>query len=285
MNSKSDFVDHLQGILALGLSAIRPSTYSDNILPDYQSPKNNSIIIRGTNTKIPPNMLEVVTWNVFEGRKPSLKKDLEQLAEQHDVLLLQELPSPNDSDLLDKFSDWDIVYAPDFFYDPNVKRKQKCEHSGNAIVSRYSLHGVEILNLPKVTWDFHGPDSPVNRNAILASIDTLSGPLDLWNAHLEIYCRPHSRLLQAKPILDRLSKHPTILGMDTNAVYSLVHNLFEPVLGALEKKGFEDSLIVHSKKAFADYIFTNSLIYHSKILPLQGSDHYPISATISTGHR
>ncbi len=281
---KNDTIDHLCGLIFLGYSLLGPSTYDNNSLPDRESPKQNSIqqigTLNGTITgsnKIMSNKIRVATWNMYHGKRPEAKDTLAELIDTHHVLLLQEAPSPRDTRLYDPFSSLHSIYAPDLFYDASDLQTKT---AGNIILSKLPLDNIEVLNLAKVSWEYLGPKQPIRRNAIHASVHANEQEIQLWNTHLEIYCRPHSRALQMKAILEKLTDEPTIIGMDANTLYRILHKQLEPLLKELEQKGLVDTLTNRPRMNFADYILSNRTASKNAVLDLPGSDHKPISSTI-----
>jgi endonuclease/exonuclease/phosphatase family metal-dependent hydrolase len=264
--------EFMAGLWCLGSAPFRfLSLEAGGLLPS-QLPHEQVVRCQGTTDEQPENCIKAVTWNVFEGRGKILRENLETLADTHHLLLLQEAPSPEDS-LYDHLRQLHYLYAPECFYDI---RNPDTRTTGNMILSRYPLTNERVLDLPRVTWNYINPRQVYRRNALHA---TASG-LTIWNTHLDIYTHRQLRAAQFAPVNELLSDRPTILGMDANTVYRIIHKSCEPVLTMIESNGLDDVIAHRKRLSFADHLFTNLLVENANELPMRGSDHKPISAKL-----
>jgi endonuclease/exonuclease/phosphatase family metal-dependent hydrolase len=99
------------------------------------------------------------------------------------------------------------VFAPSFCMGGDVNQ-------GLAIVSRYPLRDVSVQSLKACNLRFRTR----SRIAVGATVDTPSGPVRVYNAHLDTRINPDDRVAQIQPVLQQAAAFngPRLIGGDLN---------------------------------------------------------------------
>jgi endonuclease/exonuclease/phosphatase family metal-dependent hydrolase len=155
--------------------------------------------------------LSVVSLNLAkESNVERITRDLEKVAavRQADVFLFQEVcnpegPSPSVAHEVAGRLGMQAVFAP---------ASPKVRNQGLAVLSRYPIRDVEFRSLPNYKLRFRSR----TRFALAVTVDTPSGPVRVYNAHLDTRINSNDRLKQLAPAFDHF-EGPQIVGGDFNS--------------------------------------------------------------------
>jgi endonuclease/exonuclease/phosphatase family metal-dependent hydrolase len=163
-------------------------------------------------------------------------------------------------------------------------------HQGLAILSKHALSDAKVIPLKRYDLRFHSRI----RFALAATVALPSGPVRVWNVHLDSRINPAERLAQIAPVLEDARNYPgpALLGGDLNTTrFRWLFNVFpshtgekqgDTVREAFEKAGFRtplaDNLVTFPfLKQHLDWIFVRGLSAgDSGVAALPFSDHYAV---------
>lgn len=159
--------------------------------------------------------LRVVTFNAHgaSGRDIAIALESSPATAGADVILLQEVerhPTTFGSRPARAAALLGLSYA----YAPGYGLARGGSH-GVAILSRYPLRDVEVVELPRYRVVFNS----ARRVAVGATADVGGTPIRLYSVHLDNRVNPRQRQRQLEPVLRRAARaspHPVIIGGDVN---------------------------------------------------------------------
>jgi endonuclease/exonuclease/phosphatase family metal-dependent hydrolase len=160
---------------------------------------------------------------------------------------------------------------------------------GLAVVSRYPIHDMEIIQLQHINLHFKSRD----RIAMAVTLDAPTGPIRLINVHLDSRINWKQRMEQLKPVLEAADKEklPVMLAGDFNTEPILwVGHTVPIVKGQNQVTPLETLMTSHhfttpfgAEATFPllhqklDWIFLKGLkVTHSGVTPIASSDHNAI---------
>jgi endonuclease/exonuclease/phosphatase family metal-dependent hydrolase len=167
---------------------------------------------------------------------------------------------------------------------------------GLAIVSRYPLSSVEVIQLPRNNLTVNSR----NRIALLAVAETEAGPVHVFNLHLDTRISLDKRLRQIAPVIDRASKVDggVIIGGDFNTnplgwskgIFPLPFHRSQAagLYAFMLRSGLESSLplgtTTHDVPGLQiDWLFTRQLHTRNfRVIRLPESDHHAVFAELET---
>ncbi len=210
-----------------------------------------------------------------------------------DVILLQEIEWPSDAGR-SHAADIANVLGMHHVYAPSYGLKGGGSH-GIAILSRFPLSDPRVVGLPR-------NDTVVNsarRVAMAATIATSTGPVRIWNVHLDNRINPSRRFTQLSPVfeaIDQESHSRVIFGGDLNTSPFCWIGHLVPVPCGLQARKIDRAVAARgfalpTKRAGAthrylgmklDAIFVRGIEAHTAVVGrTQVSDHLPLRATIT----
>jgi endonuclease/exonuclease/phosphatase family metal-dependent hydrolase len=161
---------------------------------------------------------------------------------------------------------------------------------GLAILSRYPLRDVDVRQLPVFDLVYRSR----SRIALAATVDTPSGSVRVFNAHLDTRINARERVAQLAPVIQEAAAWPgpVVLGGDFNTNYmrwirSLVpipfaHYQAAPLDKALAARGFS-TLLRRTGPTFDHFGFQLDWIYtremdasEARVQPVDFSDHHAV---------
>jgi endonuclease/exonuclease/phosphatase family metal-dependent hydrolase len=114
---------------------------------------------------------------------------------------------------------------------------------GNAILSRFPLADARVVGLPVCFEPYHFHEKRYGRRvAIVARIDTVSGPLTLAGTHLEVRNTPACRARQVRTLLGSIPEGAALVAGDFNASTFPRGNILRTLQGTLRLVGDPDRL-------------------------------------------
>ncbi len=237
----------------------------------------------------PPDSISVVTLNL--AKETDVEKVLKQLNEiaavrSADVFMFQEVAQAPGHETciaedLARRLDMHLVYSP---------ASTGVTDQGLAILSRFPLHDRRVRALKAYDLGFHSR----HRIALSVTADTPSGPVRLYNAHLDTRLNLGDRLAQLTPVVD---DDPDFLGarlvggdFNSNDYYWIGRVLPVPFFHAQPKgissfmssRGFRNPIPVKwSTFDYAgmhlDWMFVKGLApLGTAVYPLEFSDHHAV---------
>jgi len=236
-------------------------------------------IYRGTSSERVNGKIRIATYNCYEHRLEN-KDTLKHLIDHHDIILLQETRPRHHEKWRWLPNELHSIYVPDNFYN----RKDPTDTGGNMILSRLPFEDSWSVTLPVASWDYHYCEKKqhkIRRNIVRVQTEGII----VGNTHLDAWCSPSSRRKQLAPHITSIDhRQPTILGGDFNLLYRFF-GLEEPVFETLQKQQLQSTMGDARPKKLSHachYIWHSRQFKKEKstFLPLKGSDHYPLSATL-----
>lgn len=244
--------------------------------------------------------IKICSWNVFYGlNKNEIIREIKtnSYLKDVDVFLLQEAPrffsnkKENFSKILMKKTGYNYVYA---VLTVNLDSSgNPVKDIGNLILSKYPILKSKIFRLKtlKGRWDFDPYDPNFgNRLALLATLRTHNGNIDIANIHLDTMVLKSKRGEQLREFLEDLKKvghlHRIIIGGDFNTVEGkekIVRNVIENegydnIFGKNFIRTHNFVIPMHTDHIY----FKNIKLLNSRVLrEVKCSDHYPIVAEFS----
>ena len=180
---------------------------------NHPPPRDPSPELRATPAlgATPPRSLRVVTYNIHGVEGAVLARALRDnpALGRADVILLQEVSAHGPCSAACAAGDalgLASVYAPGHQQDGGT--------SGVAILSRYPLRDVEVIELPYLSTVVNS----ARRIGLAATIDGAGGPVRLIATHLDNRINPADRVRQLKPVLAHAAAWdgPVVIGGDMN---------------------------------------------------------------------
>ena len=239
--------------------------------------------------------IQVVSLNLASRKdatevERSLSRDAE-LA-QADIYLFQEVyKGPEGSDsiaaAIARVRKYQVAFAP-------ANQAVDGGDIGLAIVSRYPLRNVEVVQLPH----YELPVRSRFRIALAAQAETEFGLVDIINVHLDTRINLEERLKQLQPVMDRVasSQNKVIIGGDFNTnPHAWFRGIFPlPFAGRQASKvystmlasGFVSSLplgtVTHDIPGMQlDWVFSKALKpTKAHVLRMRQSDHHAVIAQL-----
>ncbi|HET8546735.1 MAG TPA: endonuclease/exonuclease/phosphatase family protein [Bryobacteraceae bacterium] len=206
--------------------------------------------------------------------------------EQADIWLLQEVMHPNggpDSVAHDLAKRLGVFVTSSPAY-PGVSG------DGLAILSRYPLSDVFVRRLPTFDLRFRSR----SRQALAATVQSPSGPLRVYNAHLDTRINARDRVAQILPVIDDAAawNGPRLIGGDFNTSnFRWVYNVMPVPMGNFQGRAVYDAMTERGfSTAFRnigptfdhfgfhlDWIYTRELETRSpEVVPIGFSDHHAL---------
>jgi len=238
--------------------------------------------------------ISVVTLNLASTTDPGVVQSALARAPElssADVYLFQEVyRSPGSPDVTHRFAlakGWRHEFRAAF-------PKRTGGEVGLAIVSRYPLSSVEVIQLPRNNLTVNSR----NRIALHAVAETEAGPVHVFNLHLDTRISLEKRLRQIAPVIGRASKVDggVIIGGDLNTnplgwVRGIVPLPFRGRQAAglyefMQRSGLESSLplgtTTHDLPGLQiDWLFTRQLrASGARVYRLPESDHHALRAEL-----
>jgi len=249
----------------------QPYDFHEDLLP------SRNVFRTGTATEEPGETLNMVSWNIYGGRRTTELIDalrrVRDAEDGLDVISLMEAP-PFDDDLYahELFANMEGTFAPMAMRATN--RTRLIAHSvGNALFTTFPMT-TEVVDLPKVTWNYHGKGLVMVRNAIVGN----HPKLNIGLTHLDIYTLPHLRDVQFAPLVDYLDfSKPIALLMDGNFFHQRAS---EPVPVTLRVADFQFTQTW--KGNFSDHhAVRGTRSVRAYLKPSNASDH-PMAVSVWT---
>jgi endonuclease/exonuclease/phosphatase family metal-dependent hydrolase len=177
-----------------------------------------TVVELGTTTAAPANSpkrpLRLVTFNVHAESADAIVHGIHssRSMSRADLLLLQEMESiasEKESRARQVARRLDMHFA----YAPAYARWDGGSH-GVAILSRFPLHDIEVIELPRYDVHFNS----ARRIALGATADTDGGAVRVYSVHLDNRINLSARLHQLDPVLERAERDTgaVIIGGDLN---------------------------------------------------------------------
>jgi len=204
-----------------------------------------------------------------------------------DILLLQEVASePNNPSVAEQLATnlgFSVFFAP---------AGPKTFDQGLAILSRYPLSGSSVLSLKNYDLKFHSR----RRFAISATVDTPSGSVRIWDAHLDTRLNARQRADQLAPVIQDASRFtgPRLIGGDFNTnEFNWIGHVIPSLGGPSHAETIRQEMLVHGfRSPFPDHLITfpayrrhldwifgsNVRAIDSTAEPMLFSDHNAVSA-------
>jgi endonuclease/exonuclease/phosphatase (EEP) superfamily protein YafD len=172
-----------------------------------------------------------------------------------------------------------------------------CAHGSEtelAILSRDPLSSVTVLELPQYGLGFHSR----HRFALSGTVTTASGPVRVFNAHLDTRINGADRLAQLAPVLDAAASTngPVLIGGDfnSNGFYWLGHVLPVPAMHsqadrisqAMSARGFRSTLPISTSTfdylgMHLDWIWARGVqVGTTAVYPMHFSDHHALATRV-----
>jgi endonuclease/exonuclease/phosphatase family metal-dependent hydrolase len=164
------------------------------------------------------------------------------------------------------------------------------DEQGLAILSRWPLSDVRVLQLPAYDLGFHSR----HRLALAATAASPAGPIRICTTHLDTRLNAAERLKQIAPLVDEAIRggRPVLIGGDFNsnpfywAAHVLplpaLHHQSESVWEYMRARGFQTTLPVEATTfdhlgMHLDWIWSRGLrAGDSAVFPLEFSDHHAV---------
>jgi endonuclease/exonuclease/phosphatase family metal-dependent hydrolase len=185
---------------------------------------------------IKKDFYRIVNWNIerglcFDGIVETL--DLHPALSKADLFLLTETDSgmirtrnQNVAKNLAKKLKCHYVFAPAYLnlsignaVENNYHGENNIALHGSAILSKYPIKNIQLINLPNCKDKMKGNDKRIgSQNALYLTVCYPDGDLEVVLSHLDAHSSPKQRADQIKIILDRLkdSSNPILLAGDWN---------------------------------------------------------------------
>jgi endonuclease/exonuclease/phosphatase family metal-dependent hydrolase len=238
--------------------------------------------------------VSVVTLNI--ARETNIDRILDDFhgnaaVERADIWLLQEVMHPHggpDSvahDLAKRLGVY-VTSSPAY---PGVSG------DGLAILSRYPLSDVLVRRLPTFDLRFRSR----SRQALAATVQLPSGPLRVYNAHLDTRINAQERVAQIRPVIEDAAawKGPRLIGGDFNTSnFRWIQNVIPIPMGHFQGRAVYDAM---TGRGFStpfrnigatfdhfgfhlDWIYTRELETRSpSVIPMRFSDHHALVLRIA----
>jgi endonuclease/exonuclease/phosphatase family metal-dependent hydrolase len=235
-----------------------------------------------------PGTISVVSLNMAKEQDcDRVLRDLKRAPRLHqaDVLLLQEVfdaeGTPSVAEKLARHLGYYAAFSPE---------ATGVHDRGLAVVSRYPISGMTVQRLKAFNLRYHSR----NRFAMAADVQTPSGPIHLWNVHLDTRLNAHQRLEQLRPVIDSAAgmTGPRLIGGDfnTNEFYWLGNVVPVPfgkshgstIRAEMQERGFRTPFIngvitFPDFRRHLDWIFASGLqTVDSSVEPVAFSDHHAL---------
>jgi endonuclease/exonuclease/phosphatase family metal-dependent hydrolase len=249
-----------------------------------------------------PSTLHVIDWNIDRGtRFEEVAKTLENA--HPDLCLLQEVDlfdqrsgNRNIADELAKRLQMNYSLVPSF-QELSQGAGGKPAFQGQAILTRLEIVEVRIIRFKEQSswWKPRAflPNVPLmqrregGRSALVAELKGPHGSIVVYDVHLESRSNGKVQFAQLAEILEDARKYPAttpiILGGDFNTLYT-----GKKLLETMQHEGyasvFADRVVrTHKIAGHIDWIFLRGPLHAgdpSVMMSAEGSDHFPVAATI-----
>ncbi len=232
--------------------------------------------------------LRIVSWNIHRHYDPEgVVRGLEAIRREvdPDLLLLQEVPDRVGASFWDRpgvagaLAGLDLAWAPMHRVD-RVGSYYDFDASGQLTAGRRRLAEVEVVPLPVVARAKLGRHHRFCRIGLVTRVALAGrGRLPVVNLHLENTARPAGRALQLERLLAGLGDGPAVVAGDLNTLLGGA----EPLWKVACRRGFERVAVTGRRRLapHLDHVLVRGLeAGDGRELPIGGSDHRPVSATV-----